>query len=157
MVLKTVPEVFGKHLTKEIGVPKDYLRNKENGDFPTSYDLRIPAARDSGNELDEGDLAGALDDMALSAHGDERAHTKRPSSKGGHKRSYTAATELVEVREKAMPADAFMPIKALNQFSTDWVIKARIIKKGEMRSWKNARGEGIILSVDIVDREGTMI
>lgn len=50
-----------------------------------------------------------------------------------------------------------MPIKALNQFSTDWVIKARLVKKSEMRTWKNARGEGTILNVDIVDREGTLI
>jgi len=50
-----------------------------------------------------------------------------------------------------------MPIKALNQFSTDWIIKARLIKKPEMRTWKNARGEGTIMSVDLVDREGTLI
>lgn len=50
-----------------------------------------------------------------------------------------------------------MPIKALNQFSTDWVIKARVVKKGEVRTWKNARGEGQLVSMDLVDREGTLI
>ena len=50
-----------------------------------------------------------------------------------------------------------MPIKALNQFNADWCIKARIVKKAEMRSYRNAKGEGVILNLDLVDREGTMI
>ena len=49
-----------------------------------------------------------------------------------------------------------MPIKAINQFSTDWRIKARIVKKG-MRHYVNARGEGDILNVELIDREGTQI
>lgn len=53
--------------------------------------------------------------------------------------------------------DQYMPIKALNQFSTDWVIKARVVKKGDIRNWKNARGEGKLINIDLVDREGTMI
>ena len=50
-----------------------------------------------------------------------------------------------------------MPIKALNQFNTEWIIRARILKKAELRQYKNARGEGVILSLDLIDAEGTMI
>ena len=50
-----------------------------------------------------------------------------------------------------------MPIKALNQFNADWCIKARILKKADMRTYKNAKGEGCILSLDLIDKEGTMI
>ena len=50
-----------------------------------------------------------------------------------------------------------MPIKALNQFNTDWCIKARVLKKADMRTYKNAKGEGVILNMDLIDREGTMI
>ena len=50
-----------------------------------------------------------------------------------------------------------MPIKHLNTFNRDWCIKARILKKAELRSWKNAKGEGFILNMDLIDREGTMI
>jgi len=64
-------------------------------------------------------LASALDDMALSSHDK------------GPKRSYVSANKLASV--DSLPADAFMPIKALNQFSTDWVIKARVLKKGDIR------------------------
>lgn len=50
-----------------------------------------------------------------------------------------------------------MPIKALNQFSQDWVIKARVVKKGDMRNWRNSRGEGRLFSIDLIDRDGTLI
>ena len=53
--------------------------------------------------------------------------------------------------------DYFMPIKALNQFSPEFTIKARIVKKHELRHYINARGEGDILNLDLIDREGTMI
>ncbi len=73
MVLKTPPECYGKHLTREIGAPQDYTKNKESGNFPNSYDLRIPARTDNdSNCLDENDLAVALDDMALNCHKEEK-------------------------------------------------------------------------------------
>ena len=50
-----------------------------------------------------------------------------------------------------------MPVSALNQFNKDWCIKVRIVKKNELRTYKNARGEGCILSFDLIDKEGTMI
>ena len=53
--------------------------------------------------------------------------------------------------------DAHMPIKALNQFSSDFVIKARVMKKGDLRNWSNARGQGQILNLDLIDREQTVI
>lgn len=53
--------------------------------------------------------------------------------------------------------DQYMPLKALNTFSSDWKIKARIVKKHELRRWKNDRGEGEILNIDLMDRENTMI
>lgn len=50
-----------------------------------------------------------------------------------------------------------MPIKALNQFATDWRIKARVVKKPPLREYKNARGNGKIMNIDVIDKEGTMI
>lgn len=58
---------------------------------------------------------------------------------------------------QAVPSEMYMPIKALNQFSYDWVIKARVVKKCEVRSWKNARGEGQLFNMDLIDRDGTLI
>lgn len=92
-----------------------------------------------------------MDAVGLSATG------KKQPGIGGGRRSYQAATELATSTSSDPMAHAYMPIKALNQFSTDWVIKARIMKKGNMRTWKNDRGEGTIMNIDLIDREGTLI
>ena len=44
MILRSVPEVFGKDVTSEIGAPQDYTKNKQKASFPDSYDLRVPGA-----------------------------------------------------------------------------------------------------------------
>lgn len=40
---------------------------------------------------------------------------------------------------------------------TDWKFKARVVKKPPLREYKNARGAGKIMNIDLIDREGTMI
>lgn len=132
MVVKTAPEVHGRHVNSQIGEPEDYLKNAESGVFATHYDLRIPLPEGQGGssgppETDEFDLSGALD-------------------------AEVAGEEKKTRRSDDMPNDAFMPIKALNQFSSDWVIKARVLKKTDLRQWKNARGEGWLFNMDLVDR-----
>lgn len=75
MVLKSAPSVSGAQVREVIGKPVDYARNKEAGNFPDSYDLRIPGA---GVEPSDEDLAGALDDIRLSsaAQRDEREYVR---------------------------------------------------------------------------------
>lgn len=146
MVLKTTPQVFCKSLNREIGQPQDYTKNKDKGSFPNDVDLSIG---DRDSDAAELDLAGALDGIALDTQ-EERKSKQQPP-----RRSYEQTDQLVA--GSALPSDAYMPIKALNQFSSDWVIKARVVKKGEMRTWKNAKGEGTLINVDLVDREGTLI
>ena len=50
-----------------------------------------------------------------------------------------------------------VPIAALNPYTGKWSTKARITSKSEMRSWNNAKGQGNLFSVDLVDAEGTEI
>jgi uncharacterized hydantoinase/oxoprolinase family protein len=47
-----------------------------------------------------------------------------------------------------------MPIKALNTFSRDWKIQARIASKGEKRATKKG---GSIMKIELVDMYGTQI
>ena len=72
MILKASPAVFAKHLTAVIGDPQDYVKNKESGNFELRGSLAIP----SDDGLNSDDIAGALDDMALSAN----EEAKQPSS-----------------------------------------------------------------------------
>ena len=144
-MLKTAPEVVASHLTAIIGAPRDYMSNKERGEFAEHYDLRIPANPDANESLSKEDLAGALEGVQLE-------NGNRDSSA----RNYEKSAGLVKAA--ASPSyDEYMPVKALNQFSSDWCIKARITKKNDVRSWKNARGEGQLLNIDLIDKEGTRI
>lgn len=38
-----------------------------------------------------------------------------------------------------------------------WRIKARVTKLGEKRCYKNAKGEGCLLNIELMDSDGTQI
>lgn len=42
-------------------------------------------------------------------------------------------------------------MKCLNTFSSDWAIKVRVTKKHPLKSWKNDKGSGELLNVDLMD------
>lgn len=146
--MRSVPEVFGEHLSTEIGAPQDYLTNKSNSAFPSSYDLRIPGTS-RASEAPEVAMNGS--------HGHPSNHNgpatpSRPEENKAdtHMRSATTSKD-------SKPARDYMPIKALTQFTNDWVIKARVLKKAALREWSNPKSSGVLLNFDLVDREGTQI
>ena len=51
----------------------------------------------------------------------------------------------------------YTPIKSLNSFLFDWKIKARITKKQAKKTWRNAKGEGTLLNIELIDFHGTQI
>jgi len=46
---------------------------------------------------------------------------------------------------------SYTPIKSLNTFLFDWKIKARVTKKHNKKTWKNNRGQGTLLNVELID------
>ena len=60
LILRSVPQVFGKEVTSVIGAPQDYVKNEQGGSFPDSYDLRVPGAeRPAGAETMEVEVSAA--------------------------------------------------------------------------------------------------
>ncbi|KAG8379305.1 hypothetical protein BUALT_Bualt07G0074600 [Buddleja alternifolia] len=49
------------------------------------------------------------------------------------------------------------PLVSLNPYQGNWTIKVRVTSKGDMRSYKNARGEGCVFNVELTDEDGTQI
>ncbi|XP_031119723.1 replication protein A 70 kDa DNA-binding subunit B [Ipomoea triloba] len=49
------------------------------------------------------------------------------------------------------------PLVSLNPYQGIWTIKVRVTSKGNMRSYKNARGEGCVFNVELADQDGTEI
>ncbi|GLH01762.1 Replication protein A subunit [Gryllus bimaculatus] len=56
----------------------------------------------------------------------------------------------------ASPIDTMhtYPISSLNPYQNRWVIRARVTNKSAIRTWSNARGEGKLFSMDLVDESG---
>ncbi|KAK2718993.1 replication protein A 70 kDa DNA-binding subunit-like [Artemia franciscana] len=46
------------------------------------------------------------------------------------------------------------PVAALTPFQNRWTIKARVTRKSEVRTYSNARGEGKLFSIDLLDASG---
>ncbi|XP_055630999.1 replication protein A 70 kDa DNA-binding subunit [Toxorhynchites rutilus septentrionalis] len=46
------------------------------------------------------------------------------------------------------------PISSLSPYQNKWVIKARVMSKSAIRSWSNAKGEGKLFSMDLMDESG---
>lgn len=46
------------------------------------------------------------------------------------------------------------PISNLSPYQNKWVIKARVTSKGAIRHWSNAKGEGKLFSMDLMDESG---
>lgn len=46
------------------------------------------------------------------------------------------------------------PISSLSPYQNKWVIKARVTSKSAIRTWNNAKGEGKLFSLDLMDESG---
>ncbi|CAL1393132.1 unnamed protein product [Linum trigynum] len=49
------------------------------------------------------------------------------------------------------------PLVSLNPYQGNWTIKVRVTSKGNMRAYKNMRGEGCVFNVELTDEDGTQI
>ena len=58
------------------------------------------------------------------------------------------------MQSKSGSDDHFTPIKALTTFTRDWVIKARVVQKSDLR---NTRTGGKLLKLELVDNMETHI
>ena len=47
-----------------------------------------------------------------------------------------------------------MPIEALHPYQNKWTIKARVTHKSDIKKWKNARMEGRLFTIHLMDETG---
>ncbi|CAN7089844.1 unnamed protein product [Brassica rapa subsp. narinosa] len=75
----------------------------------------------------------------------------------------SASQIITEQRGNAAPAARMAmtrrvhPLVSLNPYQGSWTIKVRVTNKGNMRNYKNAKGEGCVFNVELTDEEGTQI
>ncbi|KAL4281325.1 hypothetical protein GQ457_03G017910 [Hibiscus cannabinus] len=77
--------------------------------------------------------------------------------------SKSAAQIVHEQRENMAPVARMAmtrrvhPLVSLNPYQGNWTIKVRLTSKGNMRTYKNAGGEGCVFNVELTDEDGTQI
>lgn len=75
-----------------------------------------------------------------------------------------SAAQIVNEQNKNMAPSARMAmtrrvhsLASLNPYQGNWTIKVRVTAKGNMRTYKNAKGEGCVFNVELTDEDGTQI
>ncbi|OMJ83634.1 hypothetical protein SteCoe_15423 [Stentor coeruleus] len=66
-------------------------------------------------------------------------------------------TETFDENEKQNPDNFYAPISALSITSSDWTIKARVIKKSNIKMFQNNRGDGKLFSCVLIDANNDQI
>ena len=64
------------------------------------------------------------------------------------------SSETVDIAAFYQKIDEVYPIASLTPYQNKWTIKARVTNKSDIRRWSNARGEGHLFSMDLVDESG---
>ncbi|KAG8827827.1 Replication factor A protein 1 [Serendipita sp. 399] len=62
-----------------------------------------------------------------------------------------APNKMPGALERAAPV---FPIEGLNPYHNKWTIKVRVTQKSDKRKWSNAKGEGQLFSVNLMDETG---
>ena len=132
-------------MKRPIGSPNSYEKNLSEGEssFERTHDLKIPI-----RETDQGRVA----------FGKKSTITNEQSELDVGELVLEDPAPGQNVRQKPTVDEVdYLPVSCLNTYVQDWTIKVKIAKKYEMRTWKNERGEGTLLNLDLMDKQGGMI
>lgn len=72
------------------------------------------------------------------------------ASSGGSSYNRSSASSAPIMRSNTS-TKLFTPIASLNMYQNRWTIKARVTNKSDIRHWSNAKGEGQLFSIEILD------
>lgn len=83
----------------------------------------------------------------------------KPYGTASNRYGSSSSTSAPIVRSSNLSASGqpITPISALNMYQNRWTIRARVTTKTDIRHWQNAKGEGSLFSVELLDSSGTDI
>eukprot|EP00003_Mantamonas_plastica_P022780 TRINITY_DN3945_c0_g1_i2.p1 TRINITY_DN3945_c0_g1~~TRINITY_DN3945_c0_g1_i2.p1 ORF type:complete len:551 (-),score=202.83 TRINITY_DN3945_c0_g1_i2:80-1732(-) len=79
---------------------------------------------------------------------------RKPEQKPSTSFSSTSSSSSFSSSGVDLSSQPVFAINMLNPYQNRWVIKARVTAKGDIRRWNNARGEGKLFSVELLDEQG---
>lgn len=111
---------------------------------PRNYDPRPLAGGAAPAVKTEGGAAG----MSSAARPQQNA-----GSMGNVRRTPAPGVRAGGV-DAALRQNPVYPIEGLSPYQNKWTIKARVTSKSEIKYWSNARGDGKLFSVNLLDETG---
>ena len=105
----------------------------------------------------QGGSAGCTKNGNHGGKGSSKANGKSKLSENNNSDMSAGRKSAASVLVPGQGSESFTPIKSLNTFLFDWKIKARVTKKHNKKTWKNSRGQGTLLNVELIDNQGTQI
>ena len=91
------------------------------------------------------------------AYGQGAAEAKNDSGYNNNNNSNPyggSSAPIVRNTAAAAGASNITAIAQLNMYQNKWVIRARLTSKSDVRTWSNAKGEGSLFSVELLDSSG---
>jgi len=143
-------EVLGTDLGQRIGDPQDIAAvggGPEN--VPPQQQKAADAAQSMyGNKPNH-------DNTNSTAKPGGNAYGNRSSGFGGNNPyGGSSSSSSAPIVRTTPGGSSFTPIANLNMYQSRWTIRARVTTKSDIRTWSNARGEGSLFSIDMLDQSG---
>jgi replication factor A1 len=83
--------------------------------------------------------------------------SRNPYSPYGNNRNSGSNAPIVHQQHGSGGGPRITPILQLNMYQNRFTIKGRVTSKSDIKSWSNARGEGTLSSLEVLDAGGTDI
>ena len=68
--------------------------------------------------------------------------------------SFSSTSKQIPADSSSIDESTIHPIASLTPYNNKWTIKARVISKTELKSWSNAKGEGKLFNMTLMDASG---
>jgi len=131
-------------LELEVLQPGEEIGEKIGSPIPISADGTLPAGvKDENKPINAVAGKRGADEAGMNGAA-QPAAKKRPSM----------LNDNMNTSSSNIGASSIFPIASLTPYQNKWTIKARVTHKSDIRRWSNARGEGHLFSMDLVDESG---
>ena len=141
LMLKDPLEIVHDHLDAKLGSPQDIGKVIENQEgFELDKQVEIPMGTPTPEPV-----------KVVAAPAYVVVKEERTFELPGEK---PKVEEIARQPMKDLSSNNYMPVKALNTFARDWIIKARVSSKGEKKTTRNG---GFLMKIEMVDQYGNQI
>jgi len=140
-MLKDPIDIVHDHFDAKLGAPEDYKKVMEN---PEDFELdkQIDISVKVSEQLVKQDVVETPQPIMAGA----------PKQFNQKKEPQEVSQPKTQPKIEDLASNNYMPVKVLNTFTRDWIIKARISKRGDVKTTRNG---GQLLKIEMVDQYGT--